>query len=587
MLLDNKTKHPNRPSTVYDYIKTYLGEHNLDIVSGFFSLSMLNKFYLEFNQPEKYRMILGEMINNDKKREQIINLLNIERSGIDKGFQINSEARNAVSFLEQDKITVKTVKPNFCHAKSYIYEDINNPDNNFYITGSSNMTEAGFGLKTSSNVELNIAKKGGEKDFEEVANWFIKLWDSKEAKLELDGNLYKDEIISEIRKIYKEYDPYILYFKVLYEFFKLDFVENDKNLQKEIKHLKETIVWSRLFDFQQKGAMALIKMLNTFDGAILADAVGLGKTWTALAVIKHFEIMGFETVVLCPKKLGYNWQRYNKKSNSVFKADKFDYTVRFHTDLQNERLSKEGLTLNEYFQGNKKILFVIDESHNLRNDKSSRYEFLVEELLKHNDEVKVLMLSATPINTKITDIRNQFKLIVKGDDTGFEKSKHAINSLEAFFADIQKKLNSLSPEEVKDVRILRKTIPDKFFHFIDSTVLARTRQMINKHNGVKIYFPKKGYPDNQFIGQTIIGKLTSFNDILEQIEKINLTAYKPAYYTKQTGKVNVLEDKQQRQRYLVRMMYILLVKRLEVFMVFFQKYCCKHFKQTLCCSGEN
>ena len=563
MLIDNKTKRENKASTVFEYVKKYIGNGNIDIVSGYFSISMLSNFLEEFNEPEKFRFILGELIKDERKLEQEINILSTDTIGIDKGFLKNTESRKAVKFLEQEKVEVKTVKPNFCHAKTYIYEDKIEPDNNFYITGSSNMTDAGFGVKASSNVELNIAKRSDESDFREMRGWFEKLWDSHEAKQYIEGRLYKEEIIEEIKSVYKSYEPYTLYYKVLFEFFKQGLIENDARLQKEIKGLKETAIGGGYMIFSKKGAMALIKMLNNFNGAILADAVGLGKTWTALAVIKQFEITGYEAVVLCPKKLGNNWQRYKRENNSLFKADKFNYKVRFHTDLQNERLSREGIAWNEYLQGNKKILFVIDESHNLRNDKSIRYDFLVKELLKKNEEVKVLMLSATPINAKITDIRNQFKLIVKGEDGGFGKTKLDVNSLESFFADIQKRLTALSAEEVKDVRMLRKTIPEKFFQFIDSTVLARTRQMILKHNGDIIYFPKKAKPDNQYIGQKIIGDLNSFNEILGQIEKIKMTAYKPAYYTKEQKKASVLEDEKQRQKYLVRMMYILLVKRLE------------------------
>ena len=155
--------------------------------------------------------------------------------------------------------------------------------------------------------------------------------------------------------------------------------------------------------------------------------------------MKFFEIKGYEVILLCPKKLENNWTKYLMRKNSKFENDRFNYIVRFHTDLQDERLEKDGIRIRDYFQSDKPKLFVIDESHNLRNDKSARYQFLVDHLLRANKDVKVLLLSATPINTKLLDIRNQFKLLVQGNDDGYKETLN-INNLTWLFANAQKQL---------------------------------------------------------------------------------------------------------------------------------------------------
>ena len=233
-----------------------------------------------------------------------------------------------------------------------------------------------------------------------------------------------------ISDFFEKYEPEVLYYKTLARTFqKMTSGKLDADLaaQKDLVHLSDSVIFNKLYDFQKKGVMSLIRMLNEFGGAILADAVGLGKTWSALAVMKYFELQGYKILLLCPKKLSNNWLRYLKDRHSIFEADKFEYFVRFHTDLfgEGERFDKgDGIKLSNIkrFQ---KLLIVIDESHNLRNDESGRYEFLVEHFYKRsgNRDIKTLMLSATPINNRLIDVRNQFKLIVRGQDSGFAEAE--------------------------------------------------------------------------------------------------------------------------------------------------------------------
>jgi hypothetical protein len=347
---------------------------------------------------------------------------------IEAALKLSSLAKEAAFFLKQEKVKLKTLEPNFCHAKAYIFESASKEaPEDYYIMGSSNLTEAGIGFKKTNNVELNIIGQGTQSDYNEIKKWFEKLWssDSAHGKKTVDGKKidFKQYLIKEIETIFVQYTPRELYYKVLFELFGEQIVtdKEDPNFNRQIGRLENTVVYNALYEFQQKGALSLIKMLQKYNGAIIADAVGLGKTWIALAVMKFFQLEGFEIILLCPKKLEQNWRKFLVKQNSLFEDDQFNYTIRFHTDLQDNRLERhqDALKIKEYFQSDRPKLLVIDESHNLRNAKSNRYNYLVDTLLKKNENIKVLMLSAIPINNSLLDIRNQFKLMIKNDPKGF------------------------------------------------------------------------------------------------------------------------------------------------------------------------
>ena len=573
MLLDNKTKtEDNDYFKVFDFIKNYTQQGGLDLVTGYFSVNALALLNDEVNGAEKFRMILGNLMQDDSQVNKIIDLLNGD-AGIDNTLALSTAARKAVDFLEQEKVLVKNIQKNFCHAKTYIYTD-KDSIRNFHIIGSSNLTDAGLGIKESSNVELNTAATGNNNDYKELKNWFKHQWEKvAQDKIELPDKdktkvPVKGHIIELIKNLFKEYTPHDLYFKVLYELFKEDLLSltSDAEFKREIEHLEQTEIYKILFPYQQKGALSLIKMLQKYNGAILADAVGLGKTWTALAVMKYFENKGYTVVLFCPKKLRQNWEQYKSGSGSRFERDEIEYLVRNHTDLQDERLSSDyysDFPLSK-IQRKQKVLFVIDESHNLRNDKSSRYKFLVDNVLLPEEtsrEVKVLHLSATPINNKFVDIRNQFKLMTKGADNGFEKSELAVGSLESIFRTAQKDFNDWSEHDNKKIADFISKLPQKFFDLTDALIVARTRKLIEGEFG-EMNFPKKAEPINEYITPANFGDLKSFDDILKAL-RVNLTAYRPSEYIKDLKVESVLDNPKQREKFLVKMMYILLMKRLE------------------------
>lgn len=571
MLIDNKTIKDNNPKTIIEFFHKYIDKGNFDIVTGYFSVYMLSHLYKNFKNIEKYRMVLGDIIQDEKNKSKVVDLLN-EQTGLSETLELSSSAENAVKFLENHNVIVKTVKPNFCHAKTYIFKDAkNDAQKSFYILGSSNLTDAGLGFRDSSNVELNTANFGSDSDFSELKKWFEELWKNKftQEKVIIDNKEinFKEYLINSIKNLYKKYTPEELYYKVLYELFKEDLIELDpsSNFQKQVEYLRDTEIYKALFSFQKKGVISLIKKLQDHNGAILADAVGLGKTWQALGVMKFFELQGYKVVLICPKKLENNWRKYLPGHESKFDSDRFNYVIRYHTDMQDTRINnhQDKLQLDVFFQRNPKILFVIDESHNMRNDKSQRYKFFMDNILKQNNDVKVLLLSATPINTKLTDIRNQFKMLVKGDDRGFENTSFGISSLQSLFADAQEQFKKWQEKDERKIADFIKSLSPKFFELSDSLIVARTRDLIKRlNNESSLEFPKKEKPLNKYVSPKGFGSLKTFNDILDAL-KVNFTAYRPAEYTVKDEVKSVLEDEKQRQKFLAKMMYILLVKRLE------------------------
>jgi len=521
----------------------------------------------------EFRLVLGDIVNIDSVDSRPLDLLN-ENISIEASLKLSSLSQEAVRFLKQDKVIAKTLEPNFCHAKSYLFNPEKKDDRNkYFISGSSNLTEAGIGLKQTNNVELNIAETGNNNQYKELVDWFEALWVRPQAHKEKtllapDGTKskidFKQYLIQEIEQIFIKYTPRELYYKVLFELFgnQLLETENDPNFNRQIGRLENSVVYNTLYEFQKKGVLSLIRMLQKYNGAILADAVGLGKTWSALAVIKFFQLQGREGLLLCPKKLEHNWRRYLKHQDSRFEKDQFDFFIRFHTDMHEDRVGKYVDRADKYFTNDKPKLIVIDESHNLRNDKSNRYKFLLEQILKENEDVKVLLLSATPINNSLNDIRNQFKLMVQGDVNGYEESL-GIRNLDYTFRTAQKVFNEWRGDPSPRISDFIKKLPANFFTLTDSLIVARTRKMIEGEQ-TGLTFPIKTKPVNLFVTPSQLGNFESFEELFDHFPPM-LSGYQPSFYLEEENEEgkDILHDERQRDRFLVKMMYILMVKRFE------------------------
>lgn len=586
MILDNENDNPK----VHEWINNYTNNGSLSIVTGYFTIGALA--FLSQATQEKindYRFVLGDIVNFDEDRDRALDLLN-ENISVEAALKISQLAKEAVAFLGLENVHAKTLEPNFCHAKVYLYKNgTKDPQKDYYISGSSNLTEAGVGMKTTNNIELNIASFGSDPQYQVLIEWFNNLWNRKEAHSyktirHPDGKTeqkpFKQYLIDEIKKVFVEYTPKELYYKVLFELFGQDLLKEDNNpeFSREIGRLENTIVYKNLYEFQQKGVLSLIKMLNKYNGAILADAVGLGKTWSALAVIKYFKMKEYTPILLCPKKLERNWSKFLEPGNK-FEKDNFDFKLRYHTDLVDKRWDsysrKDSYSIHKMLDDSPKLL-VIDESHNLRNNKSNRYKYLVDEILsKSKGTIKVLMLSATPINNSLMDIRNQFKLIVAGKNDGFRETLD-IKSIDSTFRIAQKEFNKWTETPKPKIADFVQKLNANFFQLTDSLTVARTRKMIQgQENGLK--FPIKTKPENIFVTPRKIGNFDNFDELFNHFPPM-LSGYQPSYYTEsaedlkrrleakkkgEKSEISVLDDELQRDRFLVKMMYILMVKRLE------------------------
>lgn len=593
MLIDNKVdRYPNDGIdivTVWDFLKTYSSKDTgetgkMDIVTGFFTIFSLSKLYEELPEENYYRIISSEMVGDDYKKDVIVNLLSDDMDISNIG-NLDKHARQAIAFLERDNVDMRAEIPDFCHAKAYIFRNGNPTHSNYYVTGSSNLTPAGIGLKAVPNVELNIAEtcNNSNADYTELRKWYEDIWAKARTEVPEDSDNkrspkvpVKEYFIRKIKEYFRKYSPEEIYYKILFELFNADLdLEGGIEHQKDMSLLQTSVIWNTLFNYQQKGVISLIKMLRKYNGAILADAVGLGKTFSALAVIKYFETQNYTTVLLCPKKLEHNWTQYLKGAQSRFEKDEFDYQVRFHTDFQNDRMQ---LSYNryrlDYLQTRKRILVVIDESHNLRNEKSSRYIDLLESLIKNQPgqesrDVKVLMLSATPINTGLKDVKGQFNLIGHGDDQAFDNAEFGVESLSNTFRDAQYKYKQWCDVPDRTIGSFIKMLPQRFFNLTDKLIVARTRKLIEKTLGEDLGFPEKAAPDNVYQGVDHFGPFNTTKEIYDAFEELRLTAYQPSMYLHINPKAARKEaasdwdDDVNRERFLVKMMSILFLKRLE------------------------
>ena len=570
MILDNE-KHLK----VHEWIVKYTEEGTIDIVTGYFTVGALAYLSQQVNQKiAKFRLVLGDIVNLDQVDDRPLDLLN-ENITIEAALNLSRLAQEAVDFLKQDKVKAKTLEPNFCHAKCYLFEPSKSDDRNkYFISGSSNLTEAGIGKKQTNNLELNIAETGNNSQYKELVEWFESLWNNPQAHKEKtilakDGTSkkidFKQYLIEAIAKIFIEYSPRDIYFKILFELFgnQILEIENDPEFNRQIGRLENTAIFRSLYKFQEKGVLSLIRMLQKYDGAILADAVGLGKTWSALAVMKFFQMQGREVILLCPKKLENNWRRYKEDQASKFEVDKLKFFMRFHTDMNNSRLESYNDRADKFFRDDKPKLIVIDESHNLRNHKANRYKFLVEQILQKNQDVKVLLISATPINNSLNDVRNQFKLMVQGNVHGYE-TKLGVRNIDHSFKQAQTIFNDWRKDKNPKIGdFIKKLSGNDFFRLTDSLLVARTRKMVESQE-TDLTFPVKNKPVNLFVTPHQLGNFETFEELFDHFPPM-LSGYQPAFYLDDESgvKKDVLRDDKLRDRFLVKMIYILMVKRLE------------------------
>lgn len=364
---------------------------------------------------------------------------------------------------------------------------------------------------------------------------FDQIWNDPDKLEDVTSSL-----CDHIASIYQENSPERIYFLMLYNIFK-EFLEDisEDVLPNDRTGYQDSLIWQKLFNFQRDAATGLINKLETYNGCILADSVGLGKTFTALAVIKYYELRNKSVLVLCPKKLSDNWLNYNRNlKTNIFAKDRFNYDVLCHTDLQRTRGESLGIPLDRVNWGNYDLV-VIDESHNFRNndvykDKETRYQRLMNKVIKQGVKTKVLMLSATPVNNRFKDLKNQLALAYEGDSDNLNNKLRTEKDIEGIFRRAQAAFNDwaeLVPEKRTAAAILGALDFD-FFELLDSVTIARSRKHIETfYDTTEIgSFPARRQPLSFHCPLTQRTDVIGFNAIFDRLSQLKLAVYAPVSY---------------------------------------------------------
>lgn len=408
---------------------------------------------------------------------------------------------------------------------------------------------------------------------------FDTLWNDKAKMQDVT-----DVVVENISSVYNENSPEFIYFITLYHVFSefLDDISEDV-LPNEATGFKQSKIWSMLYDFQRDAVLAIINKLEKYNGCILADSVGLGKTFTALAVIKYYENRNKSVLVLCPKKLAANWNTYRDNYvNNPIAVDRLNYDVLFHTDLSRNGGTSNGLDLDRLNWGNYDLI-VIDESHNFRNgeggagthksDGENRYQALMRKVIRAGVKTKVLMLSATPVNNRFYDLRNQLALAYEGDADVMDQRLNTTKSIDEIFRQAQRAFNAwseLKPEQRTTDALLR-TLDFDFFEVLDSVTIARSRKHIERYYDTSEIgkFPERLKPISLRPNLTDLNQAIDYNQIYELLSSLTLCIYTPSDYIfpskldkyMDRGKANL--TMQGREFGIQRLMSINLLKRLE------------------------
>ena len=412
---------------------------------------------------------------------------------------------------------------------------------------------------------------------------FEQLWNDKQHFQDVT-----DQVIENITTVYNENSPEFIYFVTLYNIFSefLDDVSED-TLPNEATGFKDSKVWSMLFNFQRDAALAIINKLEKYNGCILADSVGLGKTFTALAVIKYYESRNKSVLVLCPKKLANNWNTYRDNYiNNPLAEDRLNYKVLYHTDLGRTHGFSNGTDLSR-LRWDTYDLVVIDESHNFRNggkleseddSKDNRYVTLLKQVIRKGVKTKVLMLSATPVNTRFNDLKNQLQLAYEGDSSLLDSKLKTSRSIDEIFRNAQKAFNTWSKWEPcnRTTDNLLRMLDFDFFEVLDSVTIARSRKHIEKYYDTASIgkFPERLPPKSHRPHLTDLKDAISYNEIFEQLTQLNLDIYRPSHYILPSrmekyaelygdNKVNVGFTQANREQGIRRLMAINLMKRMK------------------------
>lgn len=517
----------------------------LSIVSAYFTIYAFEAMKDKLEMIEHLRFLFGEprfvrALDPDKTDKKAYK---IEDDGLHLSNRLEQRrvARECADWISR-KVEIKSIKQaNLMHGKMY---HIDNHGVEEAILGSSNFTSSGLGLANhNNNIELNLVVDSS-RDRRDLKKWFEDIWGNEDLVEDV-----KTDVLDYLAQLYQDNSPEFIYFKTLFHLFEQYLTDQDASGIADIKsQIVDTEIWKYLFEFQKDGAKGAINKILAYNGCILADSVGLGKTYEALAVIKYFELRNYRVLVLCPKKLRENWTVFQAHVGSElnpFPNDRFGYTVLSHTDLSRETGRSGDIDLANFNWGNYDLV-VIDESHNFRNNtpgrrdeegniiRKSRYQRLMEDIISSGVNTKVLLLSATPVNNTLKDLRNQIYFLTENDDNAYASTlgitsiKDTLASAQRTFTDWAK---TSSNHQTKD---LLAQFSSSFFKLLDALTIARSRKHIVKYYSDNIAllggFPKRLKPLSIYPKIDLQSEFMSYDMLNENISDYRLSLFNPSEY---------------------------------------------------------
>ena len=538
----------NKIDIVGDDLKKSIEKNSqISIASSIFSIYGYESLKKQLNSIDKLRFVFTDptFIKTDEKKKDTrhfeINSSKRKKAISGSEFELNlknelkgrSIAKKCRKWCEK-KVTFKTNKPNSFIQPMLILEN-SKKDKSIYLN-INEFSSAGLGYKKDNTVLGAVTKMSDNSTANSFLDNFNNVWNDKNILYDIS-----DEVLSYIENLYKENAPEFIYYLTLHNIFN-EFLEDidEDTLANEKTGFKNSVIWGMLYDFQKDAVIGLINKLERYNGCILADSVGLGKTFSALGVIKYYQERNKSVLVLCPKKLGDNWKTFlnNYEDNPLLK-DRFNYGVLYHTDLLREKGESNGQDLTRVNWSNYDLI-VIDESHNFRNnsarkEKTTRYQKLLN-IMQTGVKTKLLMLSATPVNNKFTDLKNQIALAYEGQTNIKDDVLNIDTSIDSVLKKAQKTFNNWSKLDTKE-RTSKKLLNElnqnfDFFKLLDSVTMARSRKHIEKYYDMDAIgkFPIRKIPKSIECDITKLDGVMSIEDIYQNLSSFDMSVYAPFSY---------------------------------------------------------
>lgn len=578
-VIDNKTE------ILRDDLKRVISPNSkVSVAAAFFSLYAYEALKTELETVNEFHFLYTQptfVEGNKERREFYIPQMGRESSLYGTEFEIKLRNELTQKAVAQECAKWIQSKAKF---KTLVTDEkvdgaltVKTANNQYAYTPFKEFTTVGLGCERG-NYLTNFVIQMEAPESRSFIQAFDELWRDRSRTKDIT-----ETVIRNITSAYAENPPDLIYYLTLFHIFS-DYLEdlNEDHLPNEATGFKDSKIWGMLYDFQKDAALALISKLEQYNGCILADSVGLGKTFTALAVIKYYENRNKNVLVLCPKKLSENWNTYkNNYSNNPIAADRLRYDVLFHTDLSRTSGTSNGMDLERLNWGNYDLV-VIDESHNFRNGgevskedgRENRYRRLMNQVIRAGVKTKVLMLSATPVNNRFTDLKNQLALAYEGNSQTLDKQLGTKKTIEVIFRQAQTAFNAWSKmeESERTTRSLQDLLDFDFFELLDSVTIARSRKHIEQsYNTAEIgQFPTRLKPISRSPHMTDLSDAINYEQIFQHLDMLNLHIYTPSAYI-QASKLEKYQKlshsksltQQGREQGIRKLMAINLLKRLE------------------------